>query len=77
MADILIRDLDDATFDKLRRRAEILQRPVEDVARDMLSRGSRFSAEERRIVAGHIRAMNPQRFADDSTDMIRHDRDTR
>jgi plasmid stability protein len=77
MTDILIREIDDATVRALKRKADQLKQPVEDVARDILRRAVKLSPEDRRSVADRLRGMTPRPLQTDSTDLIRHDRDTR
>jgi plasmid stability protein len=77
MTDILIRAIDDVTVRALKRKADELKQPVEDVARDILRRGVKLSPEDRRALADRVRAMTPHALQTDSTDLIRRDRDTR
>jgi plasmid stability protein len=81
MTDILIREIDDMTVRALQRKAEELKRPLEDVARDILQRGvelqRKLTPEERVAAADRVRAMQLKPTNTDSTDLIRHDRDTR
>jgi antitoxin FitA len=77
MTDMLIREIDDATVRALKRKADQLKLPVEDVARDILRRGVKLTVEERVAAADRIRAMQLKPTDTDSTDLIRHDRDTR
>ena len=77
MTDLLIREVDETTVRALRRKAEELKQPVENVARDILRRGVKLSVEERVAEADRIRAMTPRRLDMDSTILIRHDRDMR
>ena len=81
MTDMLIREIDDATVRALKRKADELKQPVEDVARDILERGvelqRKLTPEERVAAADRVRAMQLKPTNTDSTDIIRHDRDTR
>jgi plasmid stability protein len=77
VTDIVIREVDDATVRALKRKADELRQPLEEVARNILRRGVKLSVKERVAAAARIRAMQPHPLHDDSTDLIRHDRDTR
>lgn len=74
MADLLIRNLDEATLDHLKRVADTRGQSVEDVARAMLAVSTPVPRVEV-LAADRIRRMTPKPLTDDSTDLIRAARD--
>lgn len=69
--------LDEATLSRLRARAELQARSVEEVAREILQHGASLTAEERLALADRIRAMSPSLHDIDLVGMVREDRDSR
>ena len=65
------------TLSRLKARAELHGRSVEDEARDILERGSVLMTEERLALADQTRAMSPGLHDIDIVAMIRQDRDER
>ncbi len=78
MAQLLVRNIDDAVVQSLKRKARLHGRSLEEELRLILSEAAKLSPEERVAVANHIRAMTPSAARQtDSTDLIREDRDRR
>ncbi len=78
MGQVLIRNVDDETIDRLKAHAAARRRPLEQVLREILSEAARrLTRNERVAIADRIRAMTPKRLTDSSTDLIRADRDSR
>ena len=76
MAQILVRGLDDAAVDRLKKRAEASHRSLEAEARDILETASRrISVEEAAALAARIRHELSGRQHCDSVELIRADRD--
>jgi plasmid stability protein len=85
MHDVIVPNVDDKTYEALKKRAAADGRPLEDWLRQKLEREARemdlrpTPAEVRRRVeeAARIRAMQPRPIDLDSTALIRADRDSR
>jgi plasmid stability protein len=76
MGDLLIRALDDAVIDRLRRRAERHQCSLEDELREILTQASRqVDMATAREMADRIRHRLDGGFHSDSAELIREDRD--
>ncbi len=65
------------TLSRLKAKAELYGRSVEDEAREIIERGSVLTAEERLALADRTRAMSPNLHDVDIVAMIREDRDSR
>ncbi len=77
MANLTIRNLDDAVVAKLKARAKAHHRSLEAELRALLSEAAaRPSREEFQRIAARIRAMTPDGPQTDSTLLIREDRDS-
>ena len=77
MANVTIRNLDDAVVERLKERAKANQRSLEAELRTLLSEAaSRPSYEDFRKLTARIRAMTPDVEQTDSTLLIREDRDS-
>lgn len=77
MAQLLVRGLDDALVAKLKARAARNNRSVEAEHRALLEQAL---ASDARALMAKVRALQEEtrgRFAEDSADLIRLDRDTR
>lgn len=74
---LTVPNLDETTLSRLRARAELQGRSVEEVAREIIQHGAALTAEERLAVADRIRAMSPSLHDIDLVAMIREDRDSR
>ena len=77
MAQVIIRNIDDAVIARHKRKAELHGRSLEQHLRLILTETAPLTPEERAAVADKIRAMTPGVLSDDSTDLIREDRDSR
>jgi antitoxin FitA len=77
MAQVIIRNLDDAVVQRHRERAAKNGRSLEQELRDVLTRAATLTVEEKLAIADRIRAMTPPGPRPDSTDLIREDRDSR
>ena len=76
MAQILVRGLNDAAVDRLKKRAEASRRSLEAEVRDILDTASRrISVEEAAALAARIRHELSGRQHSDSVESIRPDRD--
>jgi plasmid stability protein len=74
LADILVRNVDDRIVHAMKRRARESGRSMNDVARDLLETVERPSPRDLVEMSRRIRAMSGP-FTDDSTVLIREDRD--
>jgi plasmid stability protein len=78
MAQVLVRNLDDRVVTALRRKAELHGHSLEQELRLALTAAAGLTSEERVELARRIRGLTPANVKQtDSTDLIRHDRDTR
>ncbi len=77
MGQLLVRNLDDGVVERLKRQAEARKISLEQLLREVLSAAAGPSRKEVLEAADRIRRMTPKRLADDSTDLIRADRDSR
>lgn len=77
MGQVLIRNLDEGVVDRLKRQAEARKISLEQFLREVLSAAAGPSRKEALEAADRIRRMTPKRLTDDSTDLIRADRDSR
>jgi plasmid stability protein len=76
MGSVVIRNLDDAVIARLKTKAELHGRSLEAELREIVTKASRLSAEEKAARLAAIRAMSPG-WSGDSTELIRQDRDSR
>jgi plasmid stability protein len=77
MADVTIRDVDDEALRRLQERAGREGRTVEDVLRQLVAEAGRPSRADLLREMDEIRSRQPVRILDDSTDLIRRERDAR
>jgi plasmid stability protein len=84
MHDVIVPNVDDETYEALKKRAAAEGRPLEDWLRHKLwreaqadSRPTSEQVRQRVEEAARVRAMQPQRIDLDSTKLIRTDRDSR
>ncbi len=79
MAQVVIRNIDDAVIERLRERAKSKRQSLEQTLREALSDAARPSREELLLQLARIRAMSPKRpkGAPLAEDIIREDRDSR
>lgn len=78
MAQVIVRNLDDAVVAALKRNAARRGRSLEQELRVILTHAARPIAEERLAMSRRIRAMTPgRRLLSDSARLIRQDRDRR
>jgi plasmid stability protein len=77
MADVVVHGVDDEVVERLRLKAELHGRALEDEPREILRRAAPLSPEAKVALADRIRGMTPRPLATDSADLIREDRDTR
>lgn len=76
MTDFLIRDIDQHVLDQLRSRAEQHGRSLQAEIKQTLKKSVRLSKEESLELLERMRDRLPH-FDDDSTPLIREDRDSR
>lgn len=74
---LVVPGIDAPTLSRLKTRAELEDRSIEDVARDILRRGAVLSTDERLALADRTQAMSPGLHDIDIVAMIREDRDRR
>lgn len=78
MAQVLVRDLDDLTVERLKHRARLHGRPLEAELRLILTQAAQPSRQEVLDDMRRLRAMTPPGVAQtDSTALVREERDTR
>lgn len=80
MGQILVRQLDDATIERLKVRARERKTSVEALAREALTDAARLTAEEKTALVRRMqdwgrRATNPKVRQTPSLELIREDRD--
>lgn len=76
MVDILVRNVDQATADRLKEKAKAAGKSVNDIAREALTAAAKPSKEEAWAAADRLRA-EIGKVSGDSTQLIREDRDSR
>ena len=74
---LIVPGVDAHTLSRLKAKAELHGRSVEDEARSILERGAILTSEERLALADRTRAMSPALHDIDMVAMIRQDRDER
>jgi plasmid stability protein len=77
MGQLLVRNLDDAVIERLKRQAEVRKISLEQLLREVLSAAAGPSRKEILAQMDRIRAMTPKKLTTSSTDLIREDRDRR
>ena len=75
MAQVLVRNLDDEAVKSLKLKAGLKKRPLEQELREILLSSAGLSAEDKVALSDQVRAMQVQPLADDSTALIRDDRE--
>lgn len=76
MAQVLVRNLDEAVVEAHRARAKVKGVSLEQELRDVLQRSARPTREELLEAADRIRAMTPSTHVTLAEDLIREIRDT-
>ncbi|MCA1908134.1 MAG: hypothetical protein LDL39_07220 [Magnetospirillum sp.] len=76
MGSVVIRNLDDAIINQFRTKAELNNRSLEAELREALAAQAPLTPEQKRALIEKVASMSPPRL-DDSTDLIRQDRDSR
>ena len=74
MSQILVRNLDDATVERLKSRAKAHGRSLQAEAKDILEQSARIDVAEARKLVDCIRRSFEGRKFDDSTELVREDR---
>lgn len=78
MGQVLAGDTDDQVIAAFRQKAELLGHSLKPELRQALTAAARLTQTERVDLARRIRAMTPAGVSQsDTSDLIRHDRDTR
>lgn len=77
MGQLLVRNLDDAVVERLKRQAEARKISLEQLLREVLSAAAGPSRKAVVAEMDRIRAMTPKKLETSSTDLIREDRDRR
>jgi plasmid stability protein len=77
VAQVIVRNLDERVVSSLKFKAEQHGHSLEQELRQILQRAAELTGEEKLAIADRIAAMTPSPLQDDSTDLIREDRDTR
>lgn len=76
MGSVVIRNLDDAIINQFRTKAELNNRSLEAELREALAAQAPLTPEQKLALIEKVASMSPPRL-DDSTDLIRQDRDSR
>lgn len=76
MGQLIVRNLDDDVIKRLKKRARLADKSLEQTVRDILSEAARPSREEALAEMHRLRA-KIGRVTLDATDLIREDRDSR
>lgn len=74
MSQILVRNLDDAAVERLKSRARAHGRSLQAEAKDILEQSARIDVAETRKLVDCIRKSFEGRKFDDSTELVREDR---
>jgi plasmid stability protein len=77
MAQVIVRNLDEQVVSSLEFKAELHGHSLEQELREILKRAAELTPEEKLALVDRIRAKQKRRLEDDSTDLIREDRDSR
>ena len=77
MAQVIVRSLDEQVVSSLKFKAELHGHSLEQELREILKRAAELTPEEKLALVDRIRAKQKRRLEDDSTDLIREDRDSR
>jgi antitoxin FitA len=77
MAQVIVRNLDDEVVSALKFKAELHGHSLEQELREILKRAAGLTTEEKLALVDRIRAKQKRPLEDDSTDLIREDRDSR
>jgi antitoxin FitA len=77
MAQVIVRNLDEQVVSSLKFKAELHGHSLEQELREILKRAAELTTEEKLALIDRIRAKQERRLEDDSTDLIREDRDSR
>jgi len=77
MAQVIVRNLDEGVVQALKARAELNGKALEQELREILTRASALTIEEKLGLSDRIRAMGPRRMPVESTVLIREERDSR
>lgn len=76
MAQVLIKDIDDAVIEKFRIKAELKGHSLEQELRDVLRRSAPLSTEEKLALIDRAHAMTPKNVVQTPSEiLIREDRD--
>ncbi|VVB64736.1 Uncharacterised protein [uncultured archaeon] len=74
MSQILVRNLDDAAVERLKSRAKAHGRSLQAEAKEILEQSARIDVAEARKLVDRIRRSFEGRKFDDSTELVREDR---
>jgi len=77
MGQVIIRNLPEQVILQLKHKAKIKGHSLEQELRNILSREAPLTPEEKLALVDAVRIMPQKKFAKDSTQMIREDRDSR
>jgi len=77
VAQVIVRNLDDDVVSSLKFKTELHGHSLEQELRDILKQAAELTTEEKLALVDRIRAKQERRLEDDSTDLVREDRDSR
>jgi plasmid stability protein len=77
MAQVIVRNLDEQVVSSLKFKAELHGHSLEQELRQILKRAAELTPQEKIALVDRIAAKQKGPLEDDSTDLIREDRDTR
>ena len=77
MARVIVRNLDEPVVSSLKFKAELHGHSLEQELREILKRAAELTPQEKLALVDRIAAKQKRPLQDDSTDLIREDRDTR
>jgi len=77
MAQVIVRNLDEQVVSSLKFKADLHGHSLEQELREILKQAAELTTEEKLALIDRIRAKQERRLEDDSTDLIREDRDSR
>jgi plasmid stability protein len=77
MAQVIVRKLDEQVVSSLKLRAELHGHSLEQELREILKRAAGLTTEEKLALVDRVAAKQKRPLEDDSTDLLREDRDSR
>ena len=77
MAQVIVRKLDEQVVSSLKFKAELHGHSLEQELREILKRAAELTPREKLALVDRVAAKQKRPLEDDSTDLVREDRDSR